>query len=234
MPDDAAARPAAIRQDMRAKERAVRLLWQMREAPGQARQECLYAILDAARDSRIYPGLRRLANTDQVLPLYRGAGATELAAVAPYLVCLGTTNRVFDWIWAERWGESWGIFVWSLVTAEALRAHFRRLTMVRTENGQRLLFRFYDPRVLLPFLQTCDAGQFSEMLGPMQCLMAETQEGAVLATFSRCCGASRSGHDLRDAAGAPGRSVESSDVPALKTPKELLLGGGKSEVSTAK
>ena len=190
MPDAGLARREAIRHDGPAKERAIRLLWQLDEAPDEPRQDCLYAVLDAARDARIYPGLRRLANTDQVLPLYQGAAATELAAVAPYLVCLGSTNRVFDWIWGQGWGESWGIFVWSLVTAEALRAHFRRLTMVRTEDGARLLFRFYDPRVLLPFLQTCDPTQLREMFGPILSYSAEAGEGAAVARLSLTVSAS--------------------------------------------
>src|SRR5665213_2471267 len=86
MPDDAAGWRDAIRLDMRAKERAIRLLWQLDEAPRQPRQDSLYAILDAARDPRIYPELRQLANNDQILPLYQGTAATELAAVAPYIV----------------------------------------------------------------------------------------------------------------------------------------------------
>jgi hypothetical protein len=188
MPDSAAARRETIRQDMRVRERAIRLLWQLDEAARQPRQDNLYAVLDAARDPRIYPGLRRLANTDQVLPLYQGAAATELAAVAPYLVGLGTTDRVFDWIWREGWGESWGIFVWSLGTTEALRAHFRRLTMVRTEDGRRLLFRFYDPRVLLPFLQTCDAGQLTEMFGPVDHFLLETSDGTGVGDFAQSNG----------------------------------------------
>ena len=56
MPDDAAARREAIRQDRGAKERAIRILWQLDETPGQPRQSNLYAVLDAARDPRIYPG----------------------------------------------------------------------------------------------------------------------------------------------------------------------------------
>jgi hypothetical protein len=184
MPDNAAARREAIRQDVGAKERAIRLLWQLDDTAGRPRQDCLYAIVDAARDPRIYPGLRRLANTDQVLPLYQGAAATELAAVAPYLVGLGTTNRVFDWIWEQGWGESWGIFVWSLVTAEALRAHFRRLTVVRTEDGKRLLFRFYDPRVLPSFLRTCDPPQLREIFGPIQRYIVEISPGAAVVRFS--------------------------------------------------
>jgi Domain of unknown function (DUF4123) len=148
MPDAEFKQPAEIRRDPAARERAIQSLWQLDGRPERGRQPYLYAILDAARDKRIYPELRRLARTQQVLGLYQGRAASELAAVAPYLVGLGTTDRVFDWLWEQGWGESWGIFLWSLVAPDTLRAHFRRLTVVRSDAGERLLFRFYDPRVL--------------------------------------------------------------------------------------
>ncbi|HVC59660.1 MAG TPA: DUF4123 domain-containing protein [Acetobacteraceae bacterium] len=170
--------------------------------PGQGRQPYLYAILDAARDKRIYPELRRLARTEQVLGLYQGRTASELAAVAPYLVGLGTTDRVFDWLWDQGWGESWGVFVWSLVSPDTLRAHFRRLTMVRSDAGARLLFRFYDPRVLGAFLPTCDAAQLDEIFGPVQRFMLEQDAGRAMVSF-RAGGEVGSGQST-GIAGAPG------------------------------
>jgi hypothetical protein len=173
---------AEVRRDPEAKARAIRCLWQLGAAGGR-RQSYLYVVLDAARDKQIYPRLRQLAATELVVGLYQGRTATELAAVAPYLVCLGATDRVFDWLWDQGWGESWGIFLWSLVSPETLRAHFRRLNMVQTEQKQRLLFRFYDPRVLRPFLPTCDAAQLREMFGPVAAYMAESAEGDAILTF---------------------------------------------------
>src|SRR5271165_5508474 len=134
----------ALRRNAAAKQRAIDCLWQVGGTPDQPRYGYLHAILDAARDPAIYQGLRRLSSSEQVLSLYQGPTARELAGVAPYLVSLGTTNQVFDWIWDNGWGESWGIFFWSLVSMETLREHFRRLTVVRGPEGQRLLFRFYD------------------------------------------------------------------------------------------
>ncbi len=163
---DASSNPgAALRNDAAARARAIRHLWQLSGQPGQHRQAYLYAIIDAARDERIYPALRQLAAKEEIVSLYQGPSARELAAVAPYLVCLGTSDRVFDWLWKDGWGQDWGIFLWSLVSTSTMRDHFRRLTMVRTEANKRLLFRFYDPRVLRPFLPTCDAAQLREMFG---------------------------------------------------------------------
>jgi hypothetical protein len=183
MPDAPTPTPTEIRRDAEAKQRAMRCLWQLDGVADKPRQAYLYAILDTARDERIYPRLRRFAATEQVVGLYQGRAATEMAAVAPYLVCLGSTDRVFDWLWEEGWGESWGIFLWSLVSLEALRAHFRRLTMVRTEDGSRLLFRFYDPRVLRQFLPHCDTHQLREVFGPVIKYLAETPGGGAISSF---------------------------------------------------
>jgi hypothetical protein len=141
-----------------------------------------------ARDERIYRGLQRLAATEEILCLYQGGAAAELAAVAPYLLCLGTSDRVFDWIWEEGRGENWGIFLWSLVSPQALREHFRRLTMAKTGDGQRLLFRFYDPRVLRLFLPTCDPRQAMELYGPVQRFTMEAGPAAVITAVQRAAG----------------------------------------------
>lgn len=108
MPESQPIDAAAVRRDPAARERAIECLWQLEVTRGRERLAYLYAILDAARDQQIYPTLRRLAAREQIVSLYQGRAATELAAVAPYLVCLGTSDRVFDWIWEQGWGESWG------------------------------------------------------------------------------------------------------------------------------
>ena len=90
---------------------------------------------------------------------------------------------MFDWIWEFGWGENWGVFLWSLVAVDALRSHFRRLTMVQGPHGGRMLFRFYDPRVLREFLPMCDAAQLREMFGPVAAYMVEAPQGDAIITF---------------------------------------------------
>jgi hypothetical protein len=266
---------AGIRRDGGARRRARQLLWGQDAGEGPPRGGKLFAILDAARDRRIYAGLQHFAAWYPVMPLYHGtagdtragdtqagdtragdtqagdtqagdtqAGETQagdagaagiqaagiqaagiqiadlpgagappdtlapdtlaparppagtpapgtpargnnLAAVGPYLLCLGDSDAVFDWIWENFWGDAWGIFLWSDASAELVWAHFRRHVLARTTDGERLVFRFYDPRILLPFLPTCDAGQLRDFFGPVQRFMLEDADGAALATLRR-------------------------------------------------
>ncbi len=104
--------------------------------------------------------------------------------MAPYLVCLGTDLRLFDWIWREGWGKAWGVFVWTPVIFDAVRDHFRRLTTVRLEGGDVVLFRFYDPRVMETFLPTCDGRQLSQIFGPVQSYLMECTGQAVVQAFT--------------------------------------------------
>lgn len=149
------------------------------------RQPGLHALIDAAQDASIYPRLRRAGADAAVVPLYEGNAAIEMACVAPYLVGLGTGGPLFDWLFTSGFGRHWGVFVWSQVGIEALRAHFRTLTRVRTQDRRTLLFRFYDPRVLAAFLPTCDAAQVQEMFGPVEAFFAETEAGTAMTRFDR-------------------------------------------------
>ncbi len=179
---------AHIRRDRAARRRASLLLCRRQAAAEQPQQGQLFAILDAARDRSIYAGLQRFAAWHEVLPLYQGAEADNLAAVGPYLLCLGQTDEIFDWIWENFWGDAWGIFLWSPASAQALWTHFRRHLLARTTDGERLVFRFYDPRVLLPFLPTCNAAQLRDFFGPVQHFALEDDDGATLVTLRREAG----------------------------------------------
>jgi hypothetical protein len=179
---------ADLRRDPAARQRASLLLWQQEAASDQPRQGNLFAILDAARDRSIYAGLQHFGTWHDVMPLYQTAEADNLSAVGPYLVCLGQTDEIFDWIWENFWGDAWGIFLWSPASAASIWAHFRRHVLARTTDGERLVFRFYDPRVLLPFLPTCNAAQLRDFFGPVQHFALEDDDGAALVTLRRDAG----------------------------------------------
>jgi hypothetical protein len=74
---------------------------------------------------------------------------------------------VFQWFVSEGWGDSWGIIMTSAAPLEDLYKHFRKFLIVEDEEGKRLYFRFYDPRVIGVFLKTCIPEETQEFFGPI-------------------------------------------------------------------
>jgi hypothetical protein len=141
-----------------------------------------YAVLDGAS----VPDLPvRLHELDPVnICLYRGDLSDEMVYLAPYLVHLRPGGRFSDWLLAECWGKHWGIFVQSAASLTAMRKHFRELLTVHGPDGNPMLFRFYDPRALSPFLLTCDREQLQGMFGDIRYYFAESDDETQLFRFS--------------------------------------------------
>jgi hypothetical protein len=138
------------------------VLWPTTEgqSPGK-----VYALLDGARDPRIYSILRR--SLVDFCSLYSGEISQELAEVSPYLVAVAKWSQLTSRLIELGWGKSWGVFLTSTATLQDLRQHFRRLLQVQDESGRRLLFRFYDPRVLRVYLPTCTCDELRWVFGPV-------------------------------------------------------------------
>ena len=131
----------------------------------------IYAILDAARNDRIYPVL---ANSDvEYRCLYLGKIPSVLAEAAPYLVRFHRDSSFMSWLVGEGWGDSWGIFFASPATFKELRPHFREFMMARDEEGNTFYFRYYDPRVLRIFLPTCKTSELKMIFGPVKYFIVE-------------------------------------------------------------
>jgi hypothetical protein len=143
----------------------------------------LFAVLDAARESRI-PGELR-GRGAEFISLYRGEPEEALAEVAPYLVQIALKSEFAKWLLADGWGKSWGIFVVSQSSLEDLRRHLRHFLLVRDPAGSELYFRFYDPRVLRVYLPTCTAPETKRFFGPVTTYVLETEDGQGVILFSR-------------------------------------------------
>ena len=131
-----------------------------------------WMIVDAARDRRIYP-LILSCHLDHAC-LYTGAPRT-LEMVAPYLLRLDHGYRDTYKFLEQGWGNSWGVILRCDTRLERLRTHLRRLLTVRDPGGKRLLFRYYDPRVLRLYLPTCLEPELREMFGPIQYFWCESE-----------------------------------------------------------
>ena len=125
----------------------------------------LWAILDATDAPAVLAVVARLGPT-RAVSLYRGQAEEDLVAIAPYLVHLD--EPTFQWITEELWPAPWGILVVATATLESLRLHFRRFLVVESPEGDDWYFRYYDPRVLPPFLGAATDRERTEFFGPVR------------------------------------------------------------------
>ncbi|MEZ4405860.1 MAG: DUF4123 domain-containing protein [Polyangiales bacterium] len=148
----------------------------------RAEGEGLYAVLDAARDDHVLAAISR--SGERFRSLYEGWQGDGLADVAPYLVELPSGSAFVDRLVREGWGESWGIF---LVTPEdffSVRRHLRRFLRVVDHDGKRLLFRYYDPRVMRAWLPTCTPDETRAFFGSASAFITEGRRGATFLRFT--------------------------------------------------
>jgi len=163
--------------DDRQTQRLLDLLFYRFETEGTS----LFALLDAARDPRIYGRIRH-SGLDYSC-LFTGQLSEELLTAAPYILQIAPGSLTFPRLLEEGWGLGWGIFFAARAGLFEVRRHLRRLLQVQTEHHKRLFFRYYDPRVLRIFLPTCAPAQLSQVFGPIQRFDMEAEDSSQLLRF---------------------------------------------------
>ena len=140
----------------------------------------LYAVIDAARDSRGQGHAHPEGSRGE--SLFAGPVGQQLEGVAPHLARFETDSSLWRW-WYQQWGNSVGVLMQTPVSLAELRAHFRTLMVVRGEDRRKYFFRFYDPRVLRVFLPNCTPEEVRRFFGPVTAFHCEGPEGSELLTF---------------------------------------------------
>ena len=141
----------------------------------------IYAIVDGARDRRIFSNL--LNSYANSVCLYRGDLHPELEFAAPYLVQVDFDDRFTQSLIRDGWGRSWGVFLKSPHGLDRLRKHLRTLLRVEDESGRKLVFRYYDPRVLRAYLPTCIADELRTVFGGIERFYTEAEDPNQLLEF---------------------------------------------------
>jgi hypothetical protein len=149
-----------------------------------SRTGSVWAVLDCARDPAVYGAL--IESRLEFRSLYSGTVPRALEMNAPQLVELLPGHRLTERLLGAAWGQAWGIFL-RIDDAANLRHHLRKFLKVRDEQGRRLLFRYYDPRVLRSYLPTCTPDELAQVFGPLHSFMVEDGEGAFI-EFTRVAG----------------------------------------------
>ena len=141
-----------------------------------------YILLDAARMEDAIDKALEFNKSGQ--SLYNGKNEKVLASVSPYLFSYENDSEFAKWLAINGWGNSWGVYVLCFNDFDVLHKHFRKFILVKTEDGEELYFRFYDPRVLRVFLPTCDEDQLKEFFGPIKAFLMEDDDPAFGLIFS--------------------------------------------------
>jgi hypothetical protein len=158
------------------RDRVIKALWPSEVVDGTS----VWAILDGARDERIYPALR--TSRLDYRCLYSGRLPKALEAAAPHLIELAPAYSFTRKLIEQGWGNSWGIFL-RIRDSSNLRYHLRTFLRVQDEAGRFLLFRYYDPRVLRVYLPTCRPDELTAVFGPIGSYLTESDDGRSLLEF---------------------------------------------------
>jgi hypothetical protein len=143
----------------------------------------VFAILDGAGIPDLLEQLETAA--PEHVCLYRGELSEDLASAAPYLVRLLPDTPFTEWLLLEGWGEHWGIFLRTKGDLKETRKHARTLLMVKGPDGERLYFRFFDPRVFAMFLPVATPEQIEKITGPLEDIFFESTDPSTLQAVSR-------------------------------------------------
>jgi len=156
-----------------------------------------YGLIDAARTPEL-PGEAVTAGM-KIRSLYAGEMGQALSDVAPYLVALPLQSSFFEGL-AENWPEYHFVLFQSQASFDAQYLHQRKFLLVKDERGKLLRFRYYDARVMRPFLPACTPAELAEFFGPIaRFYLMSANADAVLVHSVSASGLVRKAHALIDA-----------------------------------
>jgi len=143
----------------------------------------VYAILDGSRNKKIYPLLKD--SKQKFSCLYEGDLNYELTLAAPYIVRLDKDSEFTRELILHAWGNSWGVFAitYAPATLISVRRNCKKSAYVLDENKRKLLFRYYDPRVLRTYLPGCSKDEAAKFFGPVSEFVVESENKRNLHRF---------------------------------------------------
>lgn len=149
--------------------------------PGLPARMAVFAIVDGARDERIHAAVVGTMLFKDCL--YSGDLPWQLQMSAPYLIQLERDDRFTRYLVETGWGSSWATFLRTEASIKQLRRHLREFLRVRDEAGKRLIFRYYDPRVLRIYLPTCWPAELDTFFGPVTAFITEGEDQGEILEF---------------------------------------------------
>ena len=157
-------------------------LWQANDS---GKVPVVYAFLGGARDKQIEKTIR-LGSLKSAC-LIDGKLSYEMTIAAPYMVRLEKDHPQTIEILKKGWGNSWGIFAitYPPATLINIRHNCKKIAMVQLPDDKRAYFRYYEPRVMRPYLPTCTVEEANKVFGHISEYIMEGEEPGTIHRFKR-------------------------------------------------
>jgi pSer/pThr/pTyr-binding forkhead associated (FHA) protein len=130
--------------------------------------ESVFAVLDAARDSRIPAFLE--ASGELFAPL-DASGRTPVFVAAP-----APDSRLLDVLVKDGWGHGWCSYFTARASPEEVCAHLALYLTLYTANALPITFRFWDSRVLRAMAPQMHAEEAAAFFGPCARIIFEGEK----------------------------------------------------------
>lgn len=136
----------------------------------------LFVLLDGAR----VPGLAAILRELRVPHwcLFRESPKENLAHLAPFLAHCQIQGDLPFWLATDEPALEGALFAVAGGGVEELYRHLRRFLLVVDSAGKENYLRFYDPRVLQPFLASSTEAEKRQFFGPIQSFLAHDAEAS--------------------------------------------------------
>jgi len=136
----------------------------------------LYVLLDGARIPKLWVMLRELKVEHGCL--FRESPTENLTRVAPFFARADAASDLVLWLALQDSALEAALFLFSEATPGTLYKHLRRFLLVLDTEGAENYLRFYDPRVLRPFIASSAHAEKRQFFGPIHRFSAYDAEAS--------------------------------------------------------
>lgn len=147
---------------------------------GQGR---LYALMDGAMLPELEASILEHQPPLAHMLLLIGDAVASFASISPRLIHLPRDAALTWWLLDE--GIRCGIYLCSRAEMSALHHHLYSLTAARTQAGDKVQFRYYEPAILRDFWPSLTAAEQNALLGPIDRLIVPQPETAAFNLWDR-------------------------------------------------
>jgi hypothetical protein len=136
----------------------------------------LYALIDCAQDDSLFP---MICHEAAQRSLFAGTLSPALIGATPHIVRLDEGRPLRGLVETKGWQQNWGIVCASAAPLLEVRRMFRRNLQAYLPDSRSVLFRFYDPRVWVPYIESCPPEDLPRWFGLVTDYWAPWQGGTV-------------------------------------------------------